>query len=171
MKTLKIIKDADIGSELPEVEVYKERKASRAVVFDTEGNIALIYAGKNNYHKLPGGGVDKEESLEAAVRRELMEEIGCKVENVKELGIVEEYRNKIRLHQISYCYTAQVVEKGIAQLEANEIAEEYVTKWLTLDTAIEILDKEKDTDHYDGKFMWLRDLVFLREARKQHEQK
>jgi len=164
MKNLKIIKDVDIGSTFSEPEKYKERKAARAIVFDSEGKVALVYSEKNQYYKLPGGGVEEGEDFETAVRRELIEEIGCTVTNIKELGIVEEYRNKVALYQISYCYTAEVVEKGIAQLEANEIIEEYVTKWLDLDAAIEILETESSIEHFDGKFMVLRDLTFLREV-------
>ncbi|SRR3989344_3254 len=167
MKTLKIIKDADIGSVLSEPGKYWERKAVRAVVFDKESKVALIYSGKYHHHKLPGGGVEEGESIEAAVRRELLEEIGCTVGNIKELGIVEEYRNRVELHQISYCYTAYALEKGVPKLEAEEVAEGYVTKWFNLDAAIETLEKEKGTEHYDGRFIRMRDITFLKEARKQ----
>ncbi|MCK9273224.1 NUDIX domain-containing protein [Candidatus Gracilibacteria bacterium] len=165
MKILKIIKDSDIGSTFMEPENFRERKAARAVVFDENNKVALVYSTKNNYHKLPGGGVEEGEDFEIAVQRELIEEIGCTVENIKELGMVEEYRNKVGLHQTSYCYTARVIEKGTPELEANEIMEGYVTQWLALDEAIEILEKEKNVDHYDGKFMWLRDITFLKEVK------
>lgn len=166
MKTLKTIRDADIGSALQEPENFRERKASRGVIFDTENKIALVYSAKNQYHKLPGGGVDEGEDFETALQRELIEEVGCKVENIEELGIVEEYRNKIGLHQISYGYVARVIEKGTAQLEANEVEEGYETQWFDLDVAIEILESESSIEHYDGKFMCMRDITFLKEAKK-----
>jgi len=165
MKILKIIKDSDIGSTFLEPENFRERKAARAVVFDENNKVALVYSKKNNYHKLPGGGVEEGEDFETTVQRELIEEIGCTVENIKELGMVEEYRNKVGLHQTSYCYTARVIEKVTTKLEANEIIEGYVTQWFALDEAIEILEKEKNVDHYDGKFMWLRDITFLKEVK------
>ncbi len=101
-----------------------------------------------------------------------MEEIGCEITNIRELGIIEEYRNAIPLHQLSYCYTADLVgEKGTPRLEDDEIAEGFVTEWLDLDSAIKTLESEKDTDHYEAKFMQMRDLLFLQEAKRQLEQK
>jgi len=158
--------DADVGSTIPAPGKYSERKAARAVVFDLEGKVALVYSAKNAYHKLPGGGVEVGEDLETAVRRELLEEIGCTVGETKELGVVEEYRNGIGLRQLSYCYTTGVLEKGVAQLDPNEVIEEYVTQWHHPDEAILILEKEMSMDHYQGKFMLLRDLTFLKEARQ-----
>lgn len=166
MKIIRIIKDADVGSDnLLEPEKFWERTASRAVAFDNDGKVALVYSEKNNYHKLPGGGVEDGEDFQTAMQRELLEEIGCTVENIEELGIIEEYRNKIGLHQTSYCYTAQVIKKDTPKLEPNEIIERYMTKWLDLDIAIEILEKEKDVEHNDGRFMRMRDVTFLKEAK------
>ena len=59
MDILKTIKDEDIGSNTQAPEVYKERKASRAIVFDTDKNVALLHASKKSYHKLPGGVLKK----------------------------------------------------------------------------------------------------------------
>ncbi len=93
MKLLKTIRDKDLGLDFAEPSVYRERKASRALVFDKDNNIALLHAKNKSYHKLPGGGIEDGEDIIQALRREAMEEIGCEIDNIKELGIVEEYRN------------------------------------------------------------------------------
>ena len=55
----------------------KRRDAARAVLL--KGNkIALIYVSRHGYHKLPGGGIEKGESIEDALFREIKEETGCK---------------------------------------------------------------------------------------------
>ncbi len=165
MKFLQTIRDSDVGREEVSSPKYNDRKAARGVVFDTEGNIALFHSTKKHYHKLPGGGVEEGEDLEAALRRELLEEIGCAVKNIQEVGVIEEYRSHFQFHQFSYCYIAEVAgDKGRPHLEEGEIAEGFVTVWLSLDTAIETVEKELDCEDYRGRFLQLRDLIFLKEA-------
>jgi len=169
MELFKTIRDADVGSTEaePKEKELVERKAARAVVFDSDNKIALFYSTKKNYHKLPGGGVEEGEDLETALRRELLEEIGCGVNNIREIGIIEEFRNKFNLHQLSYCYVADVSgEKGAPDLEEGELAEGFVTEWLDLDSAIKTLEAETDIEDYQGKFIHVRDLIFLKEAKK-----
>lgn len=165
MNILKTIRDIDIGSDIPIPEKFIERKASRAVVFDKENNVALFHATKKHYHKLPGGGVDEGESIEAALTREIKEEIGCEIDNIRELGVIEEYRNKFKMHQFSYCFIANVSgEKGIPHLEEGEIEEGFITEWMDLNTAIKTLEEESGVEDYQGKFIQMRDLTFLKEA-------
>ncbi len=53
--------------------VYK-RTAARGVIL-REGKLLMIHTDRGDY-KFPGGGVEPGESLEAALRRELLEETG-----------------------------------------------------------------------------------------------
>ncbi|MDP3645758.1 MAG: NUDIX domain-containing protein [bacterium] len=170
MKVLRTIRDKDLDENTADPEKYKERSAARAVVFDADGNVALLHATKKHYHKLAGGGVESGEDIAAALKRELLEEIGCSVENVRDLGIIEEYRNKIQLHQLSYCYLADVVgEKGAPIFEEDERADGFDPVWLGLNNAIETLESEIGVEDYEGKFIQMRDLTFLQEAKKQIE--
>ncbi len=167
MKLLRTIRDGDVGSDIPDSVPTQERRASRAVVFDADGNVALLHATKKNFHKLPGGGIEQGEDIETALRRELMEEIGCSVKNLQELGSVEEYRNGRGLHQISYCFLANVHrEKGAPHPEENEIAAGFEPVWMGLEDAIKILESEAPVEDYGGKFMQLRDVTLLKEAHK-----
>ena len=52
-----------------------------------KGHIISKFAGNNSYVKFPGGGVDKGETPEKAVIRELEEELGA---SVKKLTLVAE---------------------------------------------------------------------------------
>lgn len=137
-------------------------------MFDNENNVALLHASKKDYHKLPGGGVEDGEDVETALRREIMEEIGCAIGEIQELGIIEEFRNKVPEHQLSHCYIARVAgEKGAPSFEEDEIADGFTPRWLPLETAIETLEREHDVSGYLGKFIRARDLAFLREAQAQ----
>ncbi len=167
MEILKTIRDKDLGLNFAEPSIHRERKASRAIVFDKDNNLALLHAKNKSYHKLPGGGIEDGEDIIQALRREAMEEIGCEIDNIKELGIVEEYRNQFSLHQLSYCFIANLKgEKGTPHLEADELADGFETVWLNIDEAIKTIENEKDLEHYDGRFITRRDLIFLKQAKK-----
>jgi len=165
MKTIMTIRDSDLGLDFPDPAVHKERRASRAIVFDKDGKIALLHVTKKHYHKLPGGGMETGESIEDALRREVSEEIGCSIENIRELGIIEEFRNKFSLHQLSYCFLADLTgEKGDSHLEQGEIADGFKLEWLGITEAIKTLEGETGVEDYQGKFIQIRDLAFLRAA-------
>jgi ADP-ribose pyrophosphatase YjhB (NUDIX family) len=167
MEILKIIKDKDFGFTDETKNNYEQRVAARAVVFDKNKKVALLHVAKNNYHKLPGGGVEEGESLEQGLRREILEEVGCQIKNIQELGVVEEYRNQFNLKQVSYCYVADVEgEIGEQKLEQSEIDEGHDLEWMDLDEAIKLLEKEKEVRDYEGKYIRDRDLVFLKKARE-----
>lgn len=165
MKTILTIRDKDFGFDFLNPPVYQERGAARAVVFDKDKNIALLHVTKLHYHKLPGGGIEKGESVEDALKRELSEEIGCSAQSIRELGIVEEFRNKFSLHQLSYCFFAELEgEKGTPHLEQGEIDDGFETVWLSIKDAIKILEGESGVEDYEAKFVQKRDLAFLRQA-------
>lgn len=167
MKELMTIKDSDVGSDLVLREdfKYKTRQAVRAVVFDKDNKIALLHVRKLNYYKLPGGGIDDGEETVAALRRECLEEIGCKIEIGREVGRIIEYRNQFKLLQTSDCYLAKLVgEPGEPNLEEDEEANGFVTLWVDLDQATELLRYNPEVE-YEGRFILKRDLRFVQEVK------
>lgn len=172
MDIIKIIKDEDIGSDTPAPSKYIERKAGRAIVFDNDNMVALLHSTKSDYYNLPGGGVEEGEDIMTALRREVLEEIGCEIKNIRDLGIIEEYRNEFSLHQISYCYTADVAgEKGSPNLTESEIADGFETVWVSLEEAIRLTEVSGDTSYYEGRFMRMRNLIFLKGAARINKRK
>ncbi len=165
MEQLKLINPENASEE--EAESYLVREAARAVVFDGERNVALLHVSKNGYYKLPGGGVDEGESFEKALQRECLEEIGCEVEILAEIGSIVEYRKIFNIKQISYCYLAKIKgEKGIPALEEGEIEDGFKEVWLPYDKALEAITKNI-THVFEGKaYIVPRDIIFLKEAEK-----
>lgn len=161
MKLLKYIEDKPVKDDK---KLWK-RFASRAVAFDEEGRMPLEYVSKFDFHKLPGGGIEKDEDEITACKREMKEETGCDVEIIKEIGKVEEYRSKFHLYQTSYCYLGKILSKGTPHFEPDEVEEGHQLVWMTLDESIEAIKNDRTND-YEGKFIQIRDLALLEEARR-----
>lgn len=155
------------GSESAGGEIlYKVRKGVRALVFNWNGEIAMMFVSKDDYHKLPGGGVKRGEDLESALKREILEETGCEIKiKPKSVGMIIEYRESRNILQISYCYVAEVVGRpGEPSFTEREKEKGFELEWMKLDDAIEVMEKEKPDD-YIGQFVKKRDLLFLHKAK------
>lgn len=163
MKLIREITEKDItNKENYEETSYKVRKASRAVVFNEENKIAILNVSNDNYHKLPGGGIERDEDIITALRRELIEEVGAEVDVLNELGMIIEYRDNFKQLQISYCYLCKVVgEYQETSFTEEEKDNGFILEWVSLNEAISILEKD-NPEKYMGKFIRKRDLEFLK---------
>jgi len=162
MKQLGIINPRNIPFK--EGEKYKVRIAARAVVFDHKNMVALLYVSRDDYYKLPGGGVEDGEDMSTGLRRECLEEIGCGIEITGELGFTVEYWKEDIEKQVSYCYKAKVLgQKGKPNLTESEKAKGFGLLWVSHTKAIELLERCKPTQ-FEGEYIVPRELIFLREA-------
>jgi ADP-ribose pyrophosphatase YjhB (NUDIX family) len=169
MRHLLTLKDEDLFTDAKNrmPEGWFKRTAARAVLFSEIGEVYLLKMSTRHYHKLPGGGVNEGESLETALSRELLEEIGCSAAIKGELGEIIEYRNREEMEQHSYCYIAKqsgpIGDTALEDGEVDDGAETVVAK--NIDEAIMLLENDKPTN-YEGHFIRQRDLRFLREAKR-----
>ena len=87
-----------------------DRNIVRAIVFDNEGYYYFVRAyrnddfGKATLIEISGGGVEADEELEAAIRRELSEELGVEVDIICKIGVVSDYYNLIHRHYLNSNY-------------------------------------------------------------------
>ena len=165
MKLIKEIKDQDLGFEKKKG-FLSLREAARAVLFNEERKIALLYVNSHNFYKLPGGGVESGEYVEDALEREVLEEAGCNIEIIKEIGQINEERTHFGKFQKSYCYLGKVKGSiGKPSFTLGEIADGFELQWHSIDKAIELAEGT-ETDDYMGKFVKERLLTVLKEAKK-----
>jgi ADP-ribose pyrophosphatase YjhB (NUDIX family) len=169
MKPFLELRDSDIFPNTKDIDPagFRERQAVRAVVTDDLGRVALLWVKKYNHHKLPGGGVEKEDggSLERTLTREVLEELGIEVEIIDTIGTIIEYEGQVNKLRISHCYlaeqTGQVAEPSLTQREIDDGQE---IRWAEdIDEAIATIEVDEPSD-YVGQFIRVRELAFLRAA-------
>lgn len=171
MKQLATIAEWEINPDKSEVDAagFYERSAARAVLLNDKGQTHLLHVTKHGYHKLPGGGIDEGESPEQALKRELLEEVGCHAEITAELGTILEYRtydDGTGLKQTSYSYVAQQIgEQQEAALEEDEIAKGMQQILAgSIDEAIALLAGDKPLTP-EGRMIQKRDITILNAAK------
>ncbi len=174
MKLITKVTDEDIGEEIVEMKEPIYRKAARGIVLDEQGNMAVFYKENKNMYKLPGGGLEENESFEEAFIRETKEEVGCEVEIIDCMGYIEEYKTKSNYMQISFVFIGKVIKKfEKLSLTDMEEAEGGKRLWLKPEEALEKMKQNYDkllaseyTSLYSTKIVAKRDIKILEEYLK-----
>ena len=163
------ITDKDIGIDVSEMHEPEIRQGARGIVIRDDGKIALFYKSNKQQYKLPGGGIENDESPEIAFRREVLEETGCIVEIVKKLGITEEYKTKDNFKQTSHVFVSKVI-KDTKKLDITDNEKDDGAKlaWVEAKKALELIKSSyeillsaNDDLEYPAKFVVLRDIKIL----------
>lgn len=163
------ITDEDIGETPIEMENPSVRQGARGIVIREDGKIAIFNKSNKNEYKLPGGGIEGDEEPKEAFKREVLEETGCEIEVIEELGIAEEYKSLDNFKQTSYAFVGKVVNDtkklNLTEKERDEGAK---LLWETPEKAlaliVECYDKLiafKYNSVYSTKFVVLRDRKIL----------
>lgn len=168
MEIIKTIKDSDLGFNSPVPEKYEERVAVRIILLDEDNKVAFLQSKKYSYFKIPGGGVEEGEEILQTLKRESLEETGCHIKDINELGIIDEWRDQKKLHQLSYCYIVHLDgEKGKPNFIGYELEHEYRIIWLDIDYALSELKKVLPSEErYEGRYGVTRDIFCLEETKK-----
>lgn len=145
-------KDLGVKLQYPESE-YRRRDSVYALAFDADGKIGTMKFIDVATNILPGGGVEEGETKEEALKREVREELGCNIENLKLIGSFDSFNNPAKVNYLTHIYTADIYgEKGEpTPTEDYEIGLEII--WRTMDELMTEFkrvqgDNEEDTRPY-----------------------
>lgn len=148
-------------------EVLKPKFATRTVLFDQDGQVAVINVKKHGYYKIPGGGIENGEDIKDAAAREVKEESGCDCAITGELGKIETEVPVWQMLDISDGFIATVQgEKSQPNYESWEKERGFEIEWFSdLDAAISTIEANVVTEP-GMEALQNRDLAFLKLARE-----
>ena len=114
----------------------------RAILLNDENKIALIKIkgddifGHRDYFETPGGGIKLGETRYQALEREVEEEVGVNIKNIKFVARVIDFYNLINRRNDNYFYLCRVKGKVKQHLEEYEKILMKGIVWLDIDEAI-----------------------------------
>lgn len=124
--------------------------ATDCVIRDRDGRIVLIrrkYEPFKREYALPGGFVDIGETVEAACRREVLEETGLSVGTLRLVGVYSDPRRDPRGHSVSVAFTTLLPDTARPLAGSDAAGAEWVEDWRKLDLAFDhaliVADAEK----------------------------
>ena len=169
MKCICVIKDEDFNLESIEFQNPRIRYGARGIVINNEGKIAIFNKSLKNEYKLPGGGIENNEQIEMAFKREVLEETGCEIEIIEKLGTIEEHKSLDNFKQISHVFVAKVIrDTHKLSLTDKEKAEGSRLIWVSLEEGLSLITncinniKASEYENlYHTKFIVTRDKYIL----------
>ena len=148
-----------------------DRTVVRAIVFDEEDKFYFVRAvrdddfGKATLIETSGGGVEENEELLDAIKRELKEELGVEVDVVCKIGVVSDYYNLIHRHNINNYFLCKVKSFGDKNLTKEEMDDFHLsTLRLSYEEACKEYEYRANTKL--GKLISNRELPILHRAKE-----
>ena len=118
---------------------YTDRPTVK-IIIKKDDTILLLNNGL-----LPGGGVNRSESDSDAISREIHEELGLVVTDVKELGTVIQYRDFLKQRYIINGYTATLDSTGGSSDPQDAGEAQFIQTWLTVNDAFDLVSRSIST--------------------------
>ena len=170
MKTLPEIRIELQDTEWPLTYTDHDRQIARAIVVDDDGLYYFVQAmrddevGAVTLIETSGGGVEPGEAPDAAIRRELREELGAEVEILARIGVVSDYYNLIHRHNINHYFLCRALSFGNRHLTEDEL-DKYHLSTLKLDYEAAVEEYERRACTPLGRLIANRELPVLKRAK------
>ncbi len=147
------------------------RVIARAVVSGGDGFLYFVRAhrdddfGKAVLIETSGGGVEEAESLEAAIKRELKEELGAEAEVICKIGVVSDFYNLIHRHNINNYFLCKALSFGEKHLTKDE-TEDFHLSTLKLTYEEALAEYELRRESAIGRLIANREVPVLMKAKE-----
>lgn len=169
----RIIKD-ELNPDFP---IEKTRRTVRAYPI-YQGKLVLVHInctdkwGLRNHYETPGGGVEKGETCEEALIRELKEELGAEGEIIKHLGKVAINYNLVKRRDISDVFVFKVNKLYKNHLTELEKSSNMEIRMLELDEYISVLNNPRHSNiefsiYNRDKYLLEKNIDFIRKCLKE----
>lgn len=150
--------------------VTHDRQIARAIVFDDEGYFYFVRVDRDDDFgraiciETAGGGVENAENPDVAILRELQEELGASVEVICKIGVVSDYYNLIKRHNINNYYLCRATSFGEKHMTEDEIHQFHLsTLKISYEEAVAEYEKRRETPL--GRIICNRELPILLRAK------
>lgn len=157
-KKIGIINEHNFSKE--EINKLPIHKKVRGVIFKNKNTLICIEEngyGIKNLLKLPGGSVEKNESNIKAIKREILEETGYEIDDIKCFGFIENIRREYSIHIIYYIAKTKGKKKKLKLTN-----EELIVGTKPIDIEVEIAKKRFNNEYIKARNdSSLRDIMIL----------
>lgn len=146
----------------------KTRIGCRAIVLQ-DGKLLVSREEISDYWVLPGGGLEKGETVAECCVREVLEETGCLVEPIEEFLVINEYYEEYRY--ISHFFICKAVGKGEQKLTAAEKARGLVPRWVDFQFFADVVSEHEKyaAENEEKRGAYLREYTAITEYLNTHE--
>ena len=158
-------------NEWPLTYTDHDRSVVRAIVFDDAGLLHFVRVvrddafGEGTVIETSGGGVEPEEDLFEAIRRELHEELGAEVEILGKIGVVSDYYNLIHRHNINHYFLCKLISLGESDMTEDEKTIFHLEP-LTISYEDAVKEYERCAQTRLGRLLYAREMPILKRAKE-----
>lgn len=140
----------------------KVRVGCRGIVLK-DSHMLISHEVKIDYYSIPGGGLEKNETLEECCAREVREETGYIVNPDCHFLTLNEYYEECKY--VSHYFICVIIGKAEQNLTASEMKRGLIPEWIYPDKMLEIFSKHNDfaAANEDKRGAYLREYTALTE--------